>query len=179
RLQGCRVVGVVGSAHKRSAALAMGATEAIDKSSQDLWAEAGRLAPKGFQAVFDANGVSMLGQSYAHLAPMGKLCIYGFASMLPHDGRLNWVKMAWDWLRTPRFNPLDMTQSNKSVLAANLSFLSEHAALLRSGMLELIGLFESGALVAPPVTEYPLADAAKAQADIESGRTVGKLVLIP
>lgn len=179
RLQGCRVVGVVGSGHKRSAALAMGATDAIDKSSQDLWAEAGRLAPKGFQAVFDANGVSTLGQSYAHLAPMGKLCIYGFASMLPHDGRLNWVKMAWDWLRTPRFNPLDMTQSNKSVLAANLSFLSEHAALLRSGMLELIGLFESGALVAPPVTEYPLADAAKAQADIESGRTVGKLVLIP
>jgi NADPH:quinone reductase-like Zn-dependent oxidoreductase len=179
RLQGCRVIGVVGSAHKRSTALAMGATDVIDKSSQDLWAEAGRLAPKGFQAVFDANGVSTLGQSYAHLAPMGKLCIYGFASMLPHDGRLNWVKMAWDWLRTPRFNPLDMTQSNKSVLAANLSFLSEHAALLRSGMLELIGLFESGALVAPPVTEYPLADAAKAQADIESGRTVGKLVLIP
>ena len=51
--------------------------------------------------------------------------------------------------------------------------------LLRSGMLELIGLFENGQLLAPPVTEYPLADAAKAQADIESGKTVGKLVLIP
>jgi NADPH:quinone reductase-like Zn-dependent oxidoreductase len=179
RLHGCRIVGVVGSAHKRSAALAMGADVAIDKSTQDLWPEAERLAPKGFQAIFDANGVSTLAQSYAHLAPMGKLCIYGFASMLPHDGRLNWLKMAWDWLRTPRFNPLNMTQSNKSVLAANLSFLSEHAGLLRSGMLELIGLFENGQLVAPPVTEYPLADAAKAQADIESGKTVGKLVLIP
>jgi NADPH:quinone reductase-like Zn-dependent oxidoreductase len=179
RLHGCRVVGVVGSAHKRSAALAMGADLAIDKSTQNLWPEAERLAPKGFQAIFDANGVSTLAQSYAHLAPMGKLCIYGFASMLPHDGRLNWLKMAWDWLRTPRFNPLNMTQSNKSVLAANLSFLSEHAGLLRSGMLELIGLFENGQLVAPPVTEYPLADSAKAQADIESGKTIGKLVLIP
>jgi NADPH:quinone reductase-like Zn-dependent oxidoreductase len=179
RLHGCRVVGVVGSAHKCSAAQAMGATATIDKSTQDLWPEAERLAPKGFQAVFDANGVSTLGQSYAHLAPMGKLCIYGFASMLPNNGRLNWLKMAWDWLRTPRFNPLDMTQSNKSVLAANLSFLSEHAGLLHSGMLELIGMFESGALIAPPVTEYPLADAAKAQASIESGQTVGKLALIP
>jgi NADPH:quinone reductase-like Zn-dependent oxidoreductase len=179
RLHGCRVVGVVGSAHKRESALAMGAAAVIDKSTQDLWPEAERLAPKGFQAVFDANGVSTLGQSYAHLAPMGKLCIYGFASMLPHDGKLNWLKMAWDWLRTPRFNPLDMTQSNKSVLAANLSFLSEHAALLRSGMLELIGLFEAGQLVAPPVTEFALADAAKAQASIESGQTVGKLALIP
>jgi NADPH:quinone reductase-like Zn-dependent oxidoreductase len=179
RLAQCRVIGVVGSAHKCDAALAMGAAAVIDKSVQDLWPEARRLAPKGFQAVFDANGVSTLAQSYGHLAPMGKLCIYGFASMLPHDGRLNWLKMAWDWLRTPRFNPLNMTQRNKSVLAANLSFLSEHAGLLRSGMQELIGLFESGELTAPPVTEYPLADAAKAQAAIESGRTVGKLVLIP
>jgi synaptic vesicle membrane protein VAT-1 len=137
------------------------------------------LAPKGFQAVFDANGVSTLKQSYVHLAPMGKLCIYGFASMLPHNGRLNWMKMAYDWLRTPRFSPLDMTQSNKSVLAANLSFLSEHAGLLRTGMRELLELFEKGYLCAPPVTEYPLVDAARAQADIESGKTVGKLTLIP
>jgi len=179
RLAGCRVIGVIGSAHKREAALAMGATDVIDKSSQDLWAEAERLAPGGFQAVFDANGVSTLGQSYAHLAPMGKLCIYGFASMLPHDGKLNWLKMAWDWLRTPRFNPLDMTQSNKSVLAANLSFLSAHAGLLRSGMQELLTLFAEEKLSPPAITEFALADAAKAQALIESGKTVGKLVLIP
>ena len=179
RLQGCRVVGVVGSSHKRKDAMTMGANEVIDKSAQNLWPEAKRLAPGGYQAVFDANGVSTLGQSYAHLAPMGKLCIYGFASMLPHDGKLNWLKMAWDWLRTPRFNPLDMTQSNKSVLAANLSFLSAHAGLLRSGMQELLALFAEDKLTPPPITEFALADAAKAQADIESGKTVGKLVLIP
>lgn len=179
RLHACRVVGVVGGAHKRNDALAMGADEVIDKSTQDLWREAERLAPAGFQAVFDANGVSTLAQSYVHLAPMGKLCIYGFASMLPHDGRLNWLKMAWDWLRTPRFNPLDMTQSNKSVLAANLSFLSAHAGLLTAGMRELLALFESGRLQPPPVTAYALEDAAKAQAAIESGKTTGKLVLIP
>ena len=179
RLHGCRVVGVVGSAHKRASAQAMGATETIDKSTQNLWPEAKRLAPGGFQAIFDANGVSTLGQSYAHLASMGKLCIYGFASMLPHNGKLNWLKMAWDWLRTPRFNPLNMTQSNKSVLAANLSFLSEHAGLLRSGMLELLALFAEEKLTPPPITEFALADAAKAQALIESGKTVGKLVLIP
>ncbi len=179
RLHGCRVVGVVGSAHKRNDALAMGADEVIDKSTQDLWREAERLAPGGFQAVFDANGVSTLKQSYAHLAPMGKLCIYGFASMLPRDGRLNWLRLAWDWLRTPRFNPLDMTQSNRSVLAANLSFLSAHAGLLTAGMRELLALFEAGRLQPPPVTANALDDAAKAQAAIESGKTTGKLVLIP
>lgn len=179
RLAQCKVVGVVGSGHKCESALAMGATQVIDKSSQNLWLQVEHHSPNGYQAIFDANGVSTLKQSYAHLAPMGKLCVYGFASMLPHDGKLNWLKMAIDWLRTPRFNPLDMTQSNKSVLAANLSFLSDHAGLLRTGMLELLELFANGSLAPPPITEFPLADAAKAQALIESGKTVGKLVLIP
>jgi len=175
----CKVVGVVGSGHKCESALAMGASVVIDKSSLNLWQQAEHHSPNGYQAIFDANGVSTLKQSYAHLAPMGKLCIYGFASMLPHDGKLNWLKMAIDWLRTPRFNPMDMTQSNKSVMAANLSFLSEHAGLLRTGMLELLELFANGELAPPAITEFPLADAAKAQALIESGKTVGKLVLIP
>ena len=179
RIAQCNVVGVVGSTHKCDSALAMGATHIIDKSKKDLWQEAQRLAPKGYQAIFDANGVSTLKQSYQHLAPMGKLCVYGFASMLPHNGKLNWLKMAIDWLRTPRFNPLDMTQSNKSVMAANLSFLSEHAGLLRVGMKELMDLFAKGYLIAPAITQFPLAEAAKAQALIESGKTVGKLVLIP
>jgi NADPH:quinone reductase-like Zn-dependent oxidoreductase len=179
RLAQCKVVGVVGTGHKCESALAMGANHVIDKSTQNLWRKAHELSPNGYQAIFDANGVSTLKQSYAHLAPMGKLCIYGFASMLPTDGKLNWIKMAIDWLRTPRFNPLDMTQSNKSVLAANLSFLSEHAGLLRTGMLELLDSFEKGDLTPPPITEFTLADAAKAQALIESGKTVGKLVLIP
>lgn len=179
RLAQCKVVGVVGSGHKCESALAMGATEVIDKSSQNLWQQAEHRSPKGYQAIFDANGVSTLKQSYQHLAPMGKLCIYGFASMLPHDGKLNWLKMAIDWIRTPRFNPLDMTSSNKSVMAANLSFLSEHGQLLSTGMLELLDLFEKSQLVPPEITEFSLADAAKAQALIESGKTIGKLVLIP
>ena len=179
RLQQCQIVGVIGSSHKRDSAMVMGAQHIIDKSTQNLWLEAERIAPKGYQAIFDANGVSTLKQSYQHLAPMGKLCIYGFASMLPHDGKLNWLKMAIDWLCTPRFNPLDMTTHNKSVMAANLSFLSEHAQLLRTGMLELLEHFEKGDLIPPAITEFSLADAANAQALIESGKTVGKLVLIP
>lgn len=179
KLAGVRVIGVIGSSHKKDACLATGADAVIVKSEQDLWKEAERLAPKGFDAIFDANGVSTLSESYKHLAPMGKLCIYGFASMLPHNGRLNWLKLAWDWLRTPRFNPLQMTQENRSVLAANLSFLSEHATMLREGMLWCLERFFDGRLKPLPVEIFDLADAAKAQARIESGKTIGKIVLLP
>lgn len=179
RLAGVRAIGVVGASHKVEHARAMGAHEVIDKSSQDLWPTARKLAPDGFHAIFDANGVATLKNSYAHLAPTGRLVIYGFASMLPRNGRLNWLKLARDWLRTPRFNPLDMTQSNKSVLAANLSFLQAHAPTMQSGMEWLLTRFDSGELDPLPVETFPLAQAAEAQRRIESGQTIGKLALIP
>ncbi|HRG16294.1 MAG TPA: medium chain dehydrogenase/reductase family protein [Pseudomonadota bacterium] len=179
RLAGCEVTGVVGSTHKVEHCSRMGAEHVIDKSRDDLWAAAKRVAPDGYHAVFDANGVATLRQSYAHLAPTGRLVIYGFHSMLPHDGRLNWLRLAWHWLRTPRFNPLDMTQSNRSVLAANLSFLQSEAPRLREGMQWLVQRFQSGELRPLPVETFPLERAADAQRRIESGQSIGKLVLVP
>lgn len=179
RLAGCRVIGVVGAAHKVESATAAGCSEVIDKSSEQLWTRLRQLAPQGVQAAFDANGVSTLAQSYAHLAPTGCLLIYGFASMLPRDGRLNWLRLAWDWLRTPRFNPLSMTRDNHSVLACNLSFLSSEAERLSEGMHWLLERFADGRLQPPPITRFALAQAADAHRAIESGRTVGKLVLVP
>lgn len=179
RFAGCRVIGVVGGTHKRDSALAAGCDAVIDKSQGELWLHARTLSPAGYQAIFDANGVSTLAQSYRHLAPTGRLLIFGFASMLQHDGRLNWLKLGWDWLRTPRFNPLSMTRDNKSVLACNLSFLSSEAERLREGMLWLLERFADGRLVPPPITRFALAEAAAAQRAIESGRTIGKLVLVP
>ncbi|MBK7145060.1 MAG: zinc-binding dehydrogenase [Xanthomonadales bacterium] len=179
RLAGCEVVGVVGAAHKIEHCWGMGAAQVIDKSRVDLWAEAERFAPAGYHAIFDANGVATLRQSYDHLAATGRLMIYGFHSMLPHDGRLNWLRLAWDWLRTPRFNPLHMTQSNRSVLAANLSFLQSEAPRLREGMHWLLQHFADGSLRPLPVETFPLERAADAQRRIESGQSLGKLVLLP
>lgn len=179
RLSGCRIAGVVGSTHKVAHCRTMGAERVIDKSQESLWNAAEAFAPKGFDAVFDANGVATLKSSYQHLAPTGRLLIYGFHSMLPHNGRLNWLRLAWDWLRTPHFNPLDMTQSNRSVLAANLSFLQSEAPRLREGMHWLLERFADGRLKPLPVESFPLAEAAAAQQRIESGQTLGKLVLIP
>jgi synaptic vesicle membrane protein VAT-1 len=179
RLAEVHAVGVVGATHKVEHARAMGAREVIDKSARALWPAAEALAPGGYQAIFDANGVATLRDSYAHVAPTGKLVVYGFHSMLPRDGRLNWLTLAWHWLRTPRFNPLCMSQENRSVLAANLSFLQSHAPSLRAGMLWLLERFADGRLEPLPVEAFPLAEAAAAQRRLESGRTVGKLVLLP
>jgi NADPH:quinone reductase-like Zn-dependent oxidoreductase len=152
------------------AARALGADVVIDKSREDLWKAAEAAAPRGYDVVLDANGPATLRDSYEHLASPGKLVVYGFHSMLPRTGgRPNYAKLAWDWLRSPRFDPLTLTNDNTSVLAFNLSYLFEQRELLAESMGRLMGWVEQGRLVSPQVTRFPL----------ESGRTVGKLVLVP
>ena len=55
----------------------LGCHHVIDKSKEDLWKAAESRSPEGFQVVFDANGVDTLQESYDHLAPGGRLIVYG------------------------------------------------------------------------------------------------------
>jgi len=178
-IAGARTVAVVGAPHKVATARRLGAEVVIDKSSVDLWREAERAAPHGFDVVLDANGVATLAESYRHLAAPGKLVVYGFHSMLPRrGGRPDWVKLAFDWLRTPRFSPLALTKENRSVLGFNLSYLFGRPEILERAMADLLGWLAAGRLTPLEVTRYPFDRVADAHRAIESGQTVGKLVLV-
>jgi NADPH:quinone reductase-like Zn-dependent oxidoreductase len=179
KLAGCKVTGVVGATHKVETVCALGADSVIDKSRQDLWTEAERVAANGFDVVLDANGVTTLRESYRHLAPVGRLVVYGFHGMLQtRQGVPNRLRLAMDYLRTPRFSPFDLTTQNRSVLGFNLSYLFDRRDTLQRGMDAIIGWVESGKLKLPALTTYPLELVADAHRDLESGRTTGKLVLL-
>ena len=180
RADGLSPIAVVGSGHKREAALRYGASEVIDKSSQALWTEVERVAPGGLHYVLESNGAETLRQSYGHLRPTGRLVVYGFTSMLSRGrGRPNWLKLAWDYLRTPRFHPLQLVDANKGVVGFNLSYLFEEQGLLGEAMSRMLAEVEAGVLRALPVSEFPLAEAAEAHRALQSGTTVGKLALVP
>lgn len=178
RLHGLVVTGVVGGSHKVEYVRRLGADAVIDKSRQPLWEEARRLSPGGYDLVFDANGPETLGQSYAHLRPTGKLMVYGFHTLLPkRGGRIRYVKAALGLLRMPRFNPLSMTGQNKGVVAFNLSFLFDRTDLLRPAVRDLVGWVAAGTIQPPRVRSFALSNVAEAHRALESGETVGKLVL--
>jgi NADPH:quinone reductase-like Zn-dependent oxidoreductase len=175
---GLTVTGVVGAPHKTEFLEAFSPAHIIDKSNEDLWSKAHGYAPEGFDVICDANGVSTLGESYRHLRRPGKLVVYGFASMLPKTGgRPNWFKLATSYLRTPRFNPLDLTTDSKSILAFNLSYLFERTEVLGDAMVQLHRLIDTGHIAPPHCTAFSVEDVALAHREIESGTTVGKLVL--
>lgn len=182
---GCRVVGVVGAAHKVAYLKSLNCDHVVCKalfpSPIEWWRHIDALVPRGFDAVFDANGVATLRESYARLAPAGRLVVYGFHTMLPKKGGLlgirEWIKLAYDYLRSPTFDPLKMTSENKSVMAFNLSYMFDKRDMLDTTMRSLLDLHRRKRLKVGSVTVYPLSEAARAHAAIESGNTVGKLVL--
>ena len=179
KIAGCRMTAVVGSSHKVDTVLALGAHCVIDKGQEDLWSRAVQICPEGYDVVFDANGPATLKQSYQHLAPSGKLVCYGFHSMLStRAGIPNYFKLAYEFFfRVPRFNPLNMTQDNKSLIAFNLSYLFHRKDLLAEAMADLVKWVEEEKITAPALQVFPWDKVADAHRALESGKTVGKLVL--
>lgn len=177
---GARVTGTVGSAQKIEVARQAGAEHVIDKS-RDVWHErAAQLVPEGFDVVLDAHGAESLRRGYALLAPAGRLIVYGFHGLLTRGkDRPGYLRLALGYLRTPRFNPFDMTQHNRGVLAFNLSYLFDRGEILDEAMAELLDWARAGRIRPPPVHRYGLHEAARAHAALESGQSFGKLVLIP
>jgi len=178
RAFGCEPVGVVGGASKFDVALKHGAVQVFDKRAPDLWDQVRRAAPDGYAVVMDPNGEETLMQSYKALGPTGRLLIYGFSSMIPQNrGKPSYLRLATKYLKTPRFNPILMTGSNKSVMAFNLSYLFERHDLLTESMDELVELFAVRKLTPLEIQSFPLGQAGEAHRALESGTTTGKLVL--
>jgi NADPH:quinone reductase-like Zn-dependent oxidoreductase len=178
KIAGCETVGVVGSTHKVQIALDFGADCVIDKSREKLWTKAKEICRGGFDVIFDGNGPSTLRESYRHLAPTGKLVAYGFHSFFSkRGGSLNYLKLLFQYLRLPRWNPLEMTNENKSIISFNLSYLFHRSDLLKEAMEQLVTWVEAGRIKPAPLQRFPFERVADAHRALESGATVGKLLL--
>ncbi len=176
--EGFHTVGVIGSSHKRSYLEKFGPDVIIDKSKQDLWAEAKKAVPEGYDAVFDANGYSTLKDSYRHVRPTGKLVVYGSHDLLSQKGgHLNYLKAGLGLLKTPRFSPLEMISTNRGVVGFNVSFLFEEKERILGCIEGTQKKIEEGKIRPIPVTKIPFEKVAEAHRLIESGQSVGKIVL--
>ena len=70
-----------------------------------------------------------------------------------------------------------MTNENKSLVAFNLSYLFNRMDLLKESMQDLMKWIEEGKIQAPDLQCFPFKKVADAHRALESGNTIGKLVL--
>lgn len=176
RIAGCRAVGVVGSEKKIKVAKEFGAEHVILKG-KGMWEALDQAVPEGIDVSFDANGVTTLKPAWKRLKVGGRLVVYGFAEILQRGDRPSLPRMAWNYVRVPRFSPLDMTTTNRSLIGFNIVFLTEKLELARDSFDAVIRWADEGKLKQVPVTTFPIEKTADAHRAIESGTTVGKVVL--
>jgi len=73
--------------------------------------------------------------SYDHLASTGHLVVYGFHSNVPKASPwlspAAWASMALGMARLPRFDPMDLVTTSRSVSGFNLSFFADEAELIQ------------------------------------------------
>jgi NADPH:quinone reductase-like Zn-dependent oxidoreductase len=177
KLKNHYVVGIVGHPSKIDHIKKLNCDDAFDKSAPNFkWDQIKAKYPEGFDAVYDANGYTTLQTSYDFLRSTGKLVVYGSHSLIPKSGgKLNYIKAAWGLFKTPKFDAMKMITDNKSLICFNVSFLFSEKQILQDNVKSLI---ESASQITPPkVTVFKFSEVVKAHQLIESGLSVGKIVL--
>jgi len=159
---GLRVLTTVGSPEKAAHASALGADVAIDYHQN--WADEVRSATSGagVDAIVDIIGAKYLEDNVAVLARGGRMTVIGLQGGTKGTLDLNRLltKAATITATSLRFRPL-----------------AEKAQIVREVAERIWPLFETHQIPLPPITTFPLSQAAEAHILLDSGDNLGKIVL--
>jgi len=161
---GARVITTVSTKEKAALSLEAGASDVILYTEQDFETEVKRLTGgKGVDVVYDGVGKSTFDGSLNCLHPRGMMVLFG-ASSGP----------------VPPFDPSLLNSKGSLYLTRPTlwHYIATRAELdWRAG--EVLGWVANGELKIRTEHTYPLADAARAQIDLEERKTTGKILLVP
>jgi NADPH2:quinone reductase len=162
KTRGARVLGTVSTEEKARAVREIGADDVIVYTEQDFETEVKRLTGgRGVDVVYDSVGWSTFDKSLNVIRPRGMMVLFGQSSG-----------------PVPPFDP-GLLNARGSLFLTRPSlghYLATRDELLtRAG--ELMELVASGRLKVRVSATYPLADVAQAHRDLESRKTIGKLLL--
>jgi len=164
KLRGARVIGTVSTKEKAEIARQAGCDEVILYTEQDFEKEVKRLTDgKGVDVVYDSVGKATWERSLNSLKPRGMMVSFGNAS-----------------------GPVDPIQplilSQKGSLYLTRPSLGNYTAT-REELLwranDVFGWLRDGHLKLQIYARYPLSEAGRAQEELASRKTTGKLLLIP
>ena len=161
---GATVIGTVGSADKAALAKAHGCDHVIVYTGENVSARVRELTGgRGVDVVYDSVGKDTFMDSLDSLKKFGMMVSFGNASG-----------------PVPAFEPLLLSKKGSLYLTRpTLMHHIEDEVEYRAGAEALFALIAKGAIKVRIGGAYPLADAAKAQADLESRKTTGSLLLKP
>jgi NADPH:quinone reductase-like Zn-dependent oxidoreductase len=90
---------------------------------------------------------------------------------------LEWLKMVFKMTRMPKFDAMDLVTSNKSILGFNLSFFVDEIDMLGQIYDQIGEWLTNDKLQVARVTEMRMKDIGAAHQLLQSGKSVGKIVM--
>ncbi|MDE2718503.1 MAG: quinone oxidoreductase [Chloroflexota bacterium] len=160
---GATVITTVSTEQKADMARSVGADHVVLYTEKDFREETMRITDgRGVDVVYDSVGQATADDSLASLRPRGMMVLYGAAS--------------------GAVKSLPVSVINAKSLFFTRPGLNDHVATpeelaWRAG--DVLGWVESGELSLHIHDTYPLAEAGRAQDDLENRRTMGKVLLAP
>jgi NADPH2:quinone reductase len=164
KMRGATVIGTCSTAEKAAQVREAGADHVILYSEQDFEAEVKRITEgKGIDVAYDSVGKATWQGSMNCLRPRGMLVLFGNASG-----------------PVPPIDPLMLAQKGSLFLTrpSLFAYIGKREELEQRAS-DVLGWIADGRVKLHIGQEYPLSEAARAQIDLESRKTTGKLLLIP
>jgi NADPH:quinone reductase len=161
---GARMIGTVSTPEKAKIAKRCGYAHVIDLSSQNITKEVMRLTNgEGVDVIYDSNGYDTWEDTLKSVKRRGMVVTFGSASGAPP--------------------PVDLhaNQGQRSVYfirATSVNFMTS-PEIRRKSANQLFRLMKQGVIKVKANHMYPLKDAWRAHADVESRKTTGSIVLVP
>ena len=161
---GATMIGVAGGAEKCRVAREHGYAEVIDRTREDVVERVKAITGgAGVPVVYDSAGKATFEASIKSLAPRGLFVSFGTTTGAPPPVEAGLLQKQGSLYFT---RPTLVTYT-----AAREELVASAAAVFE--------LVKQGAITVRIGARYPLADAARAHADLEAGRSVGSSILIP
>jgi NADPH:quinone reductase-like Zn-dependent oxidoreductase len=168
------------SAGKHEALKKLGLDHAIDYTKEDFEARVREMTGgKGVHMVLDpVGGRKSWLKGYRSLAPMGRLCMFGFSEMTAGRTKRSILKVVKELATMPRWNPMKL-MDNRGVYGVNMGNLWDEVDLLREELGEVLKHYEAGRVKPIVDRSFPFDKASEAHAFIQARKNVGKVLLKP
>ena len=174
KLKGAITIGSVGRTEKLSLLKKEGYDQGIVRSNQFKADLEDALSGRSLDIILECIGGKILKIGYDHLAPQGRMVIYGSARYASPGNRPNYPRLIWQYLTRPRIDPQKMIELNKAILGFNLIWLYHQADLMR----EILGQLDKMDVGRPYIGHGFQFEELKAALKLfQSGKTVGKVIV--
>jgi NADPH:quinone reductase len=161
---GAKMIGVAGGEEKCRLAREHGYAEVIDRTREDIVDRVKAITGgAGVPVVYDSVGKATFEASLNSLAPRGYFVSFGTTTGAPPPVEAG-VLQKHGSLYFTRPTLVTYTASREELVASSSA---------------VFDLLKKGAINVRIGARYPLADAAKAHADLEGGKTVGSSIIVP